>query len=50
MKKLTIEIEQFENLKKELIGLRKLMDFKNNSFCKKKLESIIENYFEKKRK
>jgi len=45
MHEIMIEINQFENLRKELLELRKLMDYKNSGFCKKKLESIIKKYF-----
>ena len=36
---------EYEKLKKDLVKLRKYLDYKNSGFCKKKLENIIKNYF-----
>lgn len=36
---------EYENLKKELVKLRRFLDYKNSGFCKKKLENILKNYF-----
>lgn len=40
-----IEIEKRDGLIKELIELRKYLNYKNSSFCKSKLDKIIEKYF-----
>lgn len=36
---------EYEDLKVELVRLRKYLDYKNAGFCKKKLENIIKIYF-----
>jgi len=36
------EKEKLENLKSELLKLRKYMNYKNSSFCKKLLDKIID--------
>ena len=51
---MTVKIEKynkkFEQLKKELLKLRKMMDYKNSSFYRKSLDDIIKLYFVEKRK
>ena len=41
----SIEIEERNGLIKELIELRKYLNYKNSSFCKSKLDKIIRKYF-----
>ena len=37
---------EYEDFKKELETLRKYLDYKNSGFCKRKLDGIIEKYFD----
>ncbi len=41
----SIPEDDLEALYKELIQLRKLLDYKNSSYCKRFLDSIIHKYF-----
>ena len=36
---------EYEDLKKELVRLRKYLDYKNSGFCKRYLKNIIQKYF-----
>ena len=45
----SISEDDLDVLYKELIRLRKILDYKNRKYCKRFLDSIIHNFFKTKK-